>query len=57
MKPGNKINLKSGHEAMITRVGMSDFIGDPYPIYYQYVDGDEVKTGFLMSDELKLKAE
>lgn len=54
MTPGIKINLKSGHEATVTRVGTGDFIGDSYPIYYQYIDGSEVKTGFLMSDELRV---
>lgn len=52
---GSKIRLKGGQEATITGIGMSDFIGDPYPIYYQYVDTETQKVvrDHLMSNELK----
>ena len=53
MTPGDQINLKDGRKASVTRIGMGDFIGDPFPIYYVVIGTTE--TGFLMSDELRKK--
>lgn len=32
---GSVINLKDGKQGVVTRIGMSDFTGEPYPIYVQ----------------------
>lgn len=55
MNIGDKINLKNGHEATVTRIGMSDFIGGSYPIYVQYIKDNKVMQEVLMSDELKVR--
>jgi hypothetical protein len=33
MTPGDRIRLKDGSEAVINRLGTSDFPGDPFPVY------------------------
>lgn len=53
MNIGDKINLKNGHVATVTKIGLSDFIGHAYPIYIQYVADGKVVTDFIMSDEVK----
>jgi len=39
-----------GRRFVITRFGMSDFIGkdEPYPVYITYIDGKKPLTGFFV---------
>lgn len=57
IKPGDVLNLKNGRKATVTRIGLSDFIGEPYQVYFQYIEGTgddaRVVTDFIMSSELK----
>lgn len=57
MKKGDRINLKDGAIAVITRLGMPDFYNDPFPIYYTVIkSGKENKAGtagHCISNELK----
>lgn len=51
MQKGDRINLKNGKQAVITRFGLPDFPGDPVPVYY--VEPATGRTGWLLSSELK----
>lgn len=57
MQKGDRINLKDGAVAVINGNGISDFIGDAYPIYYTVIkDGSENKAGtagVVSSNELR----
>lgn len=61
MKRGDKIRLKDGAEAIITNIGLGDFLGDPKPVYYTVVrSGDDNAigdAGFVMSNELRAQHE
>lgn len=52
MKRGDRVQMKDGTEGTITRVGMGDFFGDPFPVYLTTTTG---KTVTLMSYELKAR--
>ena len=54
MRKGDRINLPNGNKAIITKIGMGDFIGDPFTINYQYLDKThKVVRGWITSDRLK----
>lgn len=52
---GDQINMKNGCVATVTRIGMGDFIGDPYPVYVQYVKDGVPVLDVIMSNEVRGK--
>lgn len=52
MEKGDKVTLRNGQIGTITKIGMGDFIGDPKPVYVQYITNGRVKQEIIMSDQL-----
>lgn len=49
---GDKIYLRDGQKATVIRLGMGDFIGDPFPVYYVT---SKAEFGHIMSDSLRVR--
>jgi len=57
MEIGDKIHLKNGCVAMITKFSLGDFVGDPRVVYYQYMKDGRIKQDVTTEDQLKERGE